>query len=185
MLDPFFGNTGDPQSLHKYLYAHGDPINATDPSGLMSVGSMMCSIGTAIKVGAVNAFTLYSAYSFGANSIQALNSFYQGNLLGGLYYSGWAALDALSIGAVFKWSKILLAKMCFVEGTEVLVYTRIPQSNEIVHYDDSDIQGNVTNPYLIAIFISIIIASNKIMLNKNKELLNSGLNLNIRTEFGK
>jgi RHS repeat-associated protein len=32
-LDPFAGNFGDPQSLHKYLYVHGDPINGLDPSG--------------------------------------------------------------------------------------------------------------------------------------------------------
>jgi RHS repeat-associated protein len=24
-LDPFFGRMQDPQSLHKYLYVHGDP----------------------------------------------------------------------------------------------------------------------------------------------------------------
>jgi len=32
-IDPFSGNTQDPQSLHKYLYCHANPINATDPSG--------------------------------------------------------------------------------------------------------------------------------------------------------
>jgi RHS repeat-associated protein len=35
-LDPFMGNTYDPQSLHKYLYAHANPINGIDPSGEMS-----------------------------------------------------------------------------------------------------------------------------------------------------
>jgi RHS repeat-associated protein len=33
-LDPFFGNLKDPLSLHKYVYAHNDSINGTDPSGL-------------------------------------------------------------------------------------------------------------------------------------------------------
>ena len=33
-LDPFAGNTEDPQSLHKYLYCHADPVNGVDPSGL-------------------------------------------------------------------------------------------------------------------------------------------------------
>jgi len=33
-LDPFFGNISDPQSLHKYTYCHGDPVNFTDPSGM-------------------------------------------------------------------------------------------------------------------------------------------------------
>jgi RHS repeat-associated protein len=40
-LDPFFGNLNDPQSLHKYTYAHNDPVNGTDPTGrsiAMSVG---------------------------------------------------------------------------------------------------------------------------------------------------
>lgn len=35
-LDPFAGNSEDPQSLHKYAYAHCDPINRIDPSGLLS-----------------------------------------------------------------------------------------------------------------------------------------------------
>ncbi len=32
--DPFQGNNQDPQSLHKYLYCHANPINGVDPSGL-------------------------------------------------------------------------------------------------------------------------------------------------------
>ena len=32
-LDPFSGNSQDPQSLHKYAYTHGDPVNGIDPSG--------------------------------------------------------------------------------------------------------------------------------------------------------
>jgi hypothetical protein len=32
-LDSFGGNNGDPQSLHKYAYCHGDPVNGIDPSG--------------------------------------------------------------------------------------------------------------------------------------------------------
>jgi hypothetical protein len=33
-LDPFAGSNQDPQSLHKYLYAHCNPINGEDPSGM-------------------------------------------------------------------------------------------------------------------------------------------------------
>lgn len=32
-LDPFFGNPADPQSFHKYAYAHSDPVTYVDPSG--------------------------------------------------------------------------------------------------------------------------------------------------------
>lgn len=34
--DPVLGKTSDPQSLHQYTYAHLDPVNRTDPSGLTS-----------------------------------------------------------------------------------------------------------------------------------------------------
>ena len=39
-LDPFEGNSEDPQSLHKYAYAHCDPINGIDPSGNMNLGEL-------------------------------------------------------------------------------------------------------------------------------------------------
>ena len=32
-VDPFAGNTTDPQSLHKYTYCHNNPVNGIDPSG--------------------------------------------------------------------------------------------------------------------------------------------------------
>lgn len=32
-LDPFAGNHSDPQSLHKYTYAHSDPVHNIDPTG--------------------------------------------------------------------------------------------------------------------------------------------------------
>ena len=44
-LDPFFGNVDDPQSLHKYLYVHGDPIQGVDPTGLnWTIGSVLSAI---------------------------------------------------------------------------------------------------------------------------------------------
>ena len=39
--DPFAGNTQDPQSLHKYLYAHANPINNVDPTGQFSLTEML------------------------------------------------------------------------------------------------------------------------------------------------
>ena len=43
--DDFTGDPGAPQSLHKYLYTHADPVNGIDPTGLWSLGSTMTSIG--------------------------------------------------------------------------------------------------------------------------------------------
>jgi RHS repeat-associated protein len=35
--DPFEGRLADPGSLSPYLYAHADPVNTTDPTGLFSL----------------------------------------------------------------------------------------------------------------------------------------------------
>jgi RHS repeat-associated protein/fibro-slime domain-containing protein len=35
-VDPFAGVSGQPLTLHKYAYAHGDPTNGSDPSGLFA-----------------------------------------------------------------------------------------------------------------------------------------------------
>ena len=40
-LDPFAGNQYDPQSLHKYLYTHANPIMGTDPSGLFTLSEVL------------------------------------------------------------------------------------------------------------------------------------------------
>jgi len=42
-IDPFAGNNRDPQSLHKYLYVHCNPVNGIDPTGLMefSLGGLL------------------------------------------------------------------------------------------------------------------------------------------------
>ena len=48
-LDPFFGNMSDPQSFHKYLYAHADPVNMNDPTGLFG-GMVGMSISAGISV---------------------------------------------------------------------------------------------------------------------------------------
>lgn len=39
-LDPYAGGARNPQSLHKYSYVHGDPVNHTDPSGQFIAASL-------------------------------------------------------------------------------------------------------------------------------------------------
>jgi RHS repeat-associated protein len=44
-LDPYAGNMQDPQSLHKYLYCHNNPINGVDPTGMFtSVAELNISV---------------------------------------------------------------------------------------------------------------------------------------------
>jgi RHS repeat-associated protein len=48
--DPEEGNPVDPASLHKYLYANGDPVNLADPTGRESAAEAALPIG-AISLG--------------------------------------------------------------------------------------------------------------------------------------
>lgn len=48
-LDSFGGNKSDPQSLHKYLYVHGDPIGGIDPSGRFD-SRVQISVGNALSL---------------------------------------------------------------------------------------------------------------------------------------
>lgn len=48
-MDDFSGNNEDPQSLHKYLYAHNNPINMIDPAGLEGLVSTI--VTAAIRQG--------------------------------------------------------------------------------------------------------------------------------------
>lgn len=50
-MDPFAGSSSDPQSLHKYVYVHGDPINGIDPTGEATLASTLgaASIGGALS----------------------------------------------------------------------------------------------------------------------------------------
>jgi RHS repeat-associated protein len=96
-LDPFFGNLINPQSLHKYLYTHADPINGVDPSGeivwlplcfllggaLLGVGAGAL-LGPSFGVGRITGATI-GALSFG----------------GGAYLLGTAAVAATSGAALY------------------------------------------------------------------------------------
>ena len=49
-LDPFAGNNEDPQSLHKYLYCHANPVNGTDPSGLLFLSAAFRRLAAAVGI---------------------------------------------------------------------------------------------------------------------------------------
>jgi RHS repeat-associated protein len=50
--DPFAGNPDEPLTLHKYLYAAGNPVNNRDPSGLL-LEQIFIGLGVAALLGAV------------------------------------------------------------------------------------------------------------------------------------
>ncbi|MCH9022267.1 MAG: hypothetical protein IID32_05850, partial [Planctomycetes bacterium] len=68
--DPFAGNMQDPQSLHKYLYAHANPANGTDPSGQFTIASMTMANSIRSILSGLN-FGLLEAASISAESASA------------------------------------------------------------------------------------------------------------------
>ena len=44
------GNNSDPVTLHKYAYGNLDPVNNIDPSGNMSLGSLLAGIGNMFRL---------------------------------------------------------------------------------------------------------------------------------------
>jgi RHS repeat-associated protein len=74
--DAFAGFAQDPRSLHKYLYAHSDPVNGRDPSGYLTLASQM----TGISVNSILAATAVSLssvvlFKYGKELADATRSF--------------------------------------------------------------------------------------------------------------
>lgn len=60
-IDPFAGVLGNPLTLHKYGYAHGDPVNGSDPSGLFTLREVTAGIAvTSVLSGIINSAVGYA-----------------------------------------------------------------------------------------------------------------------------
>jgi len=60
-LDPFSGNNSDPQSLHKYLYTHGNPVMGVDPSGLFTLNEILATVSISTITGCLAGGATFSA----------------------------------------------------------------------------------------------------------------------------
>jgi RHS repeat-associated protein len=71
--DPLMGSGGDPQSLHRYLYANADPVNNTDPTGMYTVSESMFALYTGVAI---------------IGPVRAMEGALTGGLLGRVYSLG-------------------------------------------------------------------------------------------------
>lgn len=63
-VDPFGGNYQDPQSLHKYTYAHDDPVNHADPSGEFVLTALLAGLAVGAALGALTFVTAAISVKF-------------------------------------------------------------------------------------------------------------------------
>jgi len=59
-MDTFRGRVNEPQTLHKYLYVHADPVNNIDPSGNVTLGQLATTTGliAIVSNSAISGFAL-------------------------------------------------------------------------------------------------------------------------------
>ena len=80
--DPFTGNVYDPQSFHKYLYVHGNPISGIDPSGWsFTLSELFATItsGSATRgAKAAAAFQVYDKFDTAKDAMVFLSKIVRG-----------------------------------------------------------------------------------------------------------
>jgi len=78
-MDSYEGSSGEPMSLHKYLYANADGVNCTDPTGNVTLMQQVQVIAMQAGLAAISAHRqLISAFQQGGQAVgQAFNFFGQ------------------------------------------------------------------------------------------------------------
>jgi RHS repeat-associated protein len=77
--DPVFGDLGNPLSLHRWVYAHGNPLAFVDPTGEKSVRQLLDEAATSSLSTSENWATFYN-----------------------VLHAGWDTVDAISFGTIAK-----------------------------------------------------------------------------------
>jgi hypothetical protein len=75
-VDTFEGEITDPQSLHKYAYVHGDPIQGIDPTGL-SLSSLNVNISLRVGLAAIGgSVAIFAGYGYWSQASPAGQNFH-------------------------------------------------------------------------------------------------------------
>jgi len=153
-LDPFFGRISDPQSLHKYVYAHNDPANRLDPSGEFII-SLAISMGINSKLRSADAKAKLGVYWYALRFTSTLVRYG-----GGLY----ELMCYLSFGHA-KWGDSVRKHVTGTGGrdiTSALTYT----ADELVTWWDENLSDQESDDLTTFTFAN--------MLNQNSMYSFSG-----------
>jgi RHS repeat-associated protein len=127
-LDTFEGQQTDPLSLHKYLYASGNPVMNTDPTGQYSFGQVLGGIGIASTIASIVIPAITSGGDPGVildasidaipvygNAVSAIENFQTGHPIAGAFDVAFTVADAfggkvLGLAKARKFKKIIPGK---------------------------------------------------------------------------
>ena len=124
IVDTYQGVVSDPVSLHKYLYANGNPVDGFDPSGHSdtSLAGIMVSIGIGAVISAADAYG--SGKPLGEIAWEAAKGGFWGGVLYPLafvkYVRAVAAGVGLTAGIVSTWNAYYVDNnpdLAFFRGT--------------------------------------------------------------------
>jgi RHS repeat-associated protein len=107
-IDPYSGDTEDPQSLHKYLYCYGNPINGLDPTGEFSIAEVVSVQGITKLVRQLHLGQIYAVYDRADTAITAINLYNQWQASGRVDVLSLSllAVSILPIGKILSKVKI-------------------------------------------------------------------------------
>jgi RHS repeat-associated protein len=107
-MDPYAGNRNDPQSLHKYLYVHNNPINSIDPYGLFTLSEIVSVQSITKLTRKLNIGKAYMVYDRADTAVTAINLFNQWRASGRIDYLSLALLAAaiLPLGKIMGKVKV-------------------------------------------------------------------------------
>jgi RHS repeat-associated protein len=138
-LDPFAGSNQDPQSLHKYLYAHCNPVNNIDSGGNYSLGELIkiSALTSVIMAGVVAVDVGIRGASVKQIATRATKAFFVSLVLcAALYGATWAVHSLwtyLVTGGVVTGREA--ANEGFKNQSELVKYWRyLGAKGEIHHY---------------------------------------------------
>jgi len=98
-IDPIDGSLSDPQSLHKYLYCHANPVNGIDSSGLFfSLSSINFTVLIQATLVSLNVMgVVYHARNAVVSVVNLINAWSVGDFWAGLAYIAIAAMHGLGL----------------------------------------------------------------------------------------
>jgi len=109
--DSYSGSTGNPISLHKYLYANANPVSYSDPSGYISLMEGMLAVGM-MSVMYNSISSMLNVYQAGGSDEQAWTA-YLDTLINGVAILGvYGCLGTVAVSYI--WARAMLSVLDFV-----------------------------------------------------------------------